>query len=769
MTDIGDSNTLLECEITLMRISGIIAFLLFCLLVAGCSSDHKNPVEPSEIPSGHSLLGIWTANLDVDTNDLKLESFRGSNIHWNVTQWLNAPTIDVRSYDPASGILEVDVTITNSTIYDAYDIRFIVFTDNLGNRLKNPDEWTPLYDIPGGAEINPFRSYAKNETLRLFSGSSQHTERLQLYFPAGNKSVKFAIDASYPANCEEPYSIRDFKQGKLLEDAGSSTHVEVKVHDWQNDVNSVQLYCPSITGDAFIPFTRAGTTLWELELTNNSGTPEGDYLAVVKASAVNSGSVSLYDIFKITISSVTGWANSWGGASGDIAKAVVCDNFGNFYVTGFFRGTVDFDPSAGEDFHTSLGYADAYLSKFNALGEWTWTKTWGGSYRDELGLSVALDSFGDVYVTGSFYYKVDFDPGPGIEERTVKGVHDVFLSKFDPDGNFIRVRTWGGFIYDTGNCVSVDNFDNVFVCGSFSSAVDFDPGVSVDERISKGYLDIFISRFNSAGDYIGVKTVGGVEDDSAMGISVDSTGNQYVTGGFRQTVDFDPGIFIYERSSLGNNDIFLLCLDSMDNFNWVQTWGGIDTDYGYSVDTDSFGNVFVTGYFVDVVDFDPSGGVDEWTSHGGNDIFLSKFQTSGNFLWAKAWGDINWSEEGWCVKTDSFGDIYVSGRFCYTPVDFDPGPGVDIHYSKGWDEIFLTKFDTGGNHIWARTFGGGWIEEYGDFGYGIAIDPDQNVAVTGTFKLTCDFDPDETIYELTSNGAEDSYITRFTSRGDWHD
>ncbi|MBU1023207.1 hypothetical protein KKB99_02875, partial [bacterium] len=101
MTDIGDSNTLLECEITLMRISGIIAFLLFCLLVAGCSSDHKNPVEPSEIPSGHSLLGIWTANLDVDTNDLKLESFRGSNIHWNVTQWLNAPTIDVRSYDPA--------------------------------------------------------------------------------------------------------------------------------------------------------------------------------------------------------------------------------------------------------------------------------------------------------------------------------------------------------------------------------------------------------------------------------------------------------------------------------------------------------------------------------------------------------------------------------------------------------------------------------------------------------------------------------------------
>ena len=127
---------------------------------------------------------------------------------------------------------------------------------------------------------------------------------------------------------------------------------------------------------------------------------------------------------------------SWGGSDDwDEGRGVGVDGSGNVYVTGWFWGTVDFDPGSGVDNHTSNGEHDVFLNKFDSSGAFNWARTWGGSEWDD-GHGVAVEGSGNVYVTGYFQWTVDFDTGSGVDSHTSNGNGDVFLSKFPPDGNW---------------------------------------------------------------------------------------------------------------------------------------------------------------------------------------------------------------------------------------------------------------------------------------------------------------------------------------------
>jgi hypothetical protein len=172
----------------------------------------------------------------------------------------------------------------------------------------------------------------------------------------------------------------------------------------------------------------------------------------------------------------------------------------------------------------------------------------------------------------------------------------------------------------------------------------------------------------------------------------------YVTGSFTDTVDFDPGSGVDNHSSNGNNDVFVSKFGSTGNFLWTRTWGGTDDDFVYSITTDASGNVYVTGRYGSTVDFDPGSGVDNHTSKGGQDAFLSKFGSDGNFIWARTWGgtDWDWGDCGHSVAADASGNVYVTG-FYESTVDFDPGSGVDNHTSNGLADAFLVRFLPDGN------------------------------------------------------------------------
>jgi DNA primase len=320
------------------------------------------------------------------------------------------------------------------------------------------------------------------------------------------------------------------------------------------------------------------------------------------------------------------WTKTVGGTGTDWAYSVALDPSDNVYISGYFSNTVDFDPGAGTDNRTSAGSTDNVLTKYDASGNYQWTKTWGGTGDDRADF-VTTDPSGSVYVGGVFSNTVDFDPGAGTDNRTSAGGLDVFLSKYDTSGNYQWTKTVGGTGTDYVNSVAVDSSGNVYAAGYYSNTVDFDPGAGVDNHTSAGSIDAFFSKYDASGNYQWTKTWGGTESDSSRSVTTNPSGNVYVSGQFRTTIDFDPGAGTDNRTSAGSYEVFLTKYDTSGNYQWTKTWGGTGSDYTYSVAVDSSGKVYAAGHYSNTVDFDPGAGVDNHTSAGGNDAFLTKFST----------------------------------------------------------------------------------------------------------------------------------------------
>ncbi len=446
------------------------------------------------------------------------------------------------------------------------------------------------------------------------------------------------------------------------------------------------------------------------------------------------------------------WAKQMGGTQLESGTSVVVDSFGNVYSTGHFMGTADFDPGAGNYILSPVNYSDVFISKLDALGNFVWAKKIGGLDSD-IAYSICLDSSGNIFIAGSFAGTVDFDPGVGIHNVTSNGSADVFILKLDTYGNFIWAKTFGGSNLDRGNSISVDLSGNIYTTGHFWFTVDFDPGVGTYNLTSNGLEDVFILKLDSSGNFLWAKKFGGTSSDLNSTLKVDAAGNIYTSGVFNGTVDFNPGPAVYNLVSAGYEDVFISKLDSLGNFVWAKRLGGIYSDWVYFLNIDKYGNVYTTGSFSGTSDFDPGVGTYNLISAGNTpDIFISKLDTFGNFLWAKHMGNLG-GDLGVSLTIDTDNYVYVCGNFEET-VDFDPGVGTFNLTSLGGVDAFITKFDSLGNFVWAKQFGG--ISHV----QAVSLDVDifGNIYTTGNFISTADFDPSLAVYNLTSFGSMDIFV-----------
>ena len=145
-------------------------------------------------------------------------------------------------------------------------------------------------------------------------------------------------------------------------------------------------------------------------------------------------------------------------------------------------------------------------------------------------------------------------------------------------------------------------------------------------------------------------------DASGLGIAVDASGNVYATGVFRGIVDFDPGPGTFNLTSSGGFDIFVQKLDASGNFLWARRMGGTDSDVGKGIAVDASGNVYTTGLFGGTVDFNPGAGTALLASAGSSDIFVSKLDASGNFLWAVSMGGTS-TDIGFGIAVGASGNV----------------------------------------------------------------------------------------------------------------
>ena len=449
------------------------------------------------------------------------------------------------------------------------------------------------------------------------------------------------------------------------------------------------------------------------------------------------------------------WTTTSGGTGQDGASSIAVDGNGNVYTTGYFQGTVDFDPSSGVDYHTSSGGPDIYIQKVDVSGNFLWAKTFGGTF-DDYGNAIAVDGNGNVYTTGKFTGTVDFDPSAGVANHTANGGFDAYVQKLDASGNFLWVKTFGGTSNDIGNSITVDDNGDIYSTGNFISTVDFDPSAGVANYTSSGLFDIYVQKLDASGNFLWARTFGGSTTDNGNTITTDVNGNIYVTGSFQGTADFDPSSATDNQTASGGDDIYVQKMDAAGNYVWARTFGGTFNDRGNAVAVDNNGNVYTTGYFASSADLDPSAGVDNYFSNGLYDVFVQKMDASGNYVWAKAFG-ATFFDEGFSIDVDTFGNVYSTGRF-YGTVDFDPSTGVDNHISNGVYDIFIHKMDASGNYVWVKTFGSTDNEE----ALAIKVEGDGSIYTAGQFKGTIDFDISAGVDNHSSVGGYDIFAQKIS-------
>ena len=448
------------------------------------------------------------------------------------------------------------------------------------------------------------------------------------------------------------------------------------------------------------------------------------------------------------------WARGIGGSESDAGLGVAVDSSGNVYTVGCFEGTVDFDPGAGTENLISEGSDEIFVSKLDSDGNFVWAVRMGGTSVDRA-TAVAVDSSGNVYTVGRFSGTADFNPHPvdTFPLTSSGGSADIFVSKLDSDGDFVWARAMGGMGPDQANGVALDGSGNVYTAGSFQVMADFDPGAATADLTSAGLDDIFVSKLDSGGNFLWAGAMGGMGDDEANGVAVDSSDDVYTVGRFEVMADFDPGAATSNLTSAGADDIFVSKLDSSGTFAWAGQMGGTGVDEAFGVALDSAGNVYSVGHFGETADFDPGAGAENIMVAGSRNVFVSKLNGSGGFVWARAMGGL--FEQAFGVALDADSNVHSVGFFFGT-ADFDPGPAAFNLTSAGVLDVFVSKLDSDGDFVSARAMGG----SSSDQAQAVALDGG-SVYTAGRFNGTADFDPDPaTTFNLTSAGGDDIFVSK---------
>lgn len=370
-------------------------------------------------------------------------------------------------------------------------------------------------------------------------------------------------------------------------------------------------------GDCYVTGTYQGTA----DFDPGSGTK----------NLTSSGSVDIF-LLKLNSSGALIRALSFGStSSGDYGRGLTTDRNNNLLLTGSFGGTVDFDPGSSTYNLTSKSGQDILILKLDSQGNFIWAKGMGGNLGC-WGNSITTDYNGNVYSAGLFQgtANVDFDPGSGTYNVMPYGVYggDAYIHKLTASGKFAWVKVIAASLTEYASCVKADAFGNVYTVGYFSSfSCDFNTGSGTYTLLTKGSEDIFLHKMDTAGNYKWAVSMGGTSNDFCNSVDVDKSGDVYITGAFRSTVDFDPGSSVYNltaKSSPGA-DIYIEKLDSNGKFISVIPIGSSKHDFSQAICVDKYKKIYINGGFEDSADFDPGSGVSKLYNSGGYDVFVAKF------------------------------------------------------------------------------------------------------------------------------------------------
>ncbi|MEE9167490.1 MAG: SBBP repeat-containing protein, partial [Candidatus Neomarinimicrobiota bacterium] len=385
--------------------------------------------------------------------------------------------------------------------------------------------------------------------------------------------------------------------------------------------------------------------------------------------------------------------------------------------------------------------------------------TFLGSSASDKAQSLALDTSGNVYVTG-YTYSSSFPTTSGAYDTSHPGgSYDAFVAKLSSTGGSLVYSTFlgvGGS--DFGRSLAVDNSGNVYVTGWAGSGFPTTSG-AYDTSWNGGSYDVFVAKLNSTGSSLIYSTLlGSGSGDVAMSLALDTSGNAYVTG-YTNSTDFPTTSGAYDTSHNGSQDVFIAKLNSTGTSLIYSTFlGGNSNDLGQSLALDTSGNAYVTGY-TNSTDFPTTSGAYDTSHNGAYDVFVAKLNSTGTGLTYSTFLGGSGVDWGLSLALDTSGNSYVSG---YTESSSFPTTSGAYQTSFGGPrDVFVTKLNSTGTSLIYSTFLKGSTT---DTGRSLAVDSSGNAYVTGSTQST-DFGTTSAAYDTTLFGTADVFVAKLNSSG----
>lgn len=386
----------------------------------------------------------------------------------------------------------------------------------------------------------------------------------------------------------------------------------------------------------------------------------------------------------------------------------------------------------------------------------------------QIGWDIQSDQSGNIISCGDGKGWTDYDPS----SITLSYYSTAYLQKLRANGSYNWVRYFTGTgtttATATAKALSIDANGNIIVVGFFDATLNCltpgAPGLTLFSVSSSGFKDIFIAKFDSIGNNIWVRTIGGTADDIANDVAVDVSGNVYICGNYRNTLDFDPGVGVYNLTTVSFSPRgFVLKLNSAGNFVWVSSVGSdVSKTEFKAVDVDNAGNVYLGGNF-EGSNCDVNPGSDSLliNSTGETDGLILKLDNTGNYVWYHQFGGgASYLQSVNSVSLNGLGKLGVGGSYEGT-MTYWPGGGTLLTGTTA-ESIYGCMFDTSGVFRWINKI----PTSFRGYTNKVFCDKEASLYMAGTFWGTVDFDPSPTnTVNRSSFGLYDAFACKWDNLG----